>query len=211
MSLLRTTTETFNEDCTPVLATERLVLRAPRREDVKAVAILANDRRIAENTLMLPHPYTKADAEQWIAAANTRPGELSFVIEHDGAVIGACARNIRNGIEPTIGYWLGVPFWGQGFATEAARAVIDHAFETEEHRALQAMARVSNAASRRVIEKCGFQWTGVELHRYRAINSSAPCDKFRLERTIWASLKSWGASKRDTKATRDIEDDRAVA
>src|SRR5688572_12252702 len=122
MSLLETTSDTFREDCTPVLTTERLVLRAPRRGDVKAVATLANDRRIAENTLMLPHPYTKTDAEQWIAAANTRPGEVSFVIEHDGEVIGACARNIRNGIEPSLGYWLGVPFWGQGFATEVARA-----------------------------------------------------------------------------------------
>ena len=71
-------TETYREDCTPVLVTERLVLRAPRIEDAKAVAALANDRRIAENTLRIPHPYKYADAVQWIAAANTRPGEEHF-------------------------------------------------------------------------------------------------------------------------------------
>jgi RimJ/RimL family protein N-acetyltransferase len=208
MTLLESTSGIFREDCTPVLATERLVLRAPRREDVKAVAMLANDRRVAENTQQIPHPYRPADAEQWIAAANSRPGEATFLIELDGEVIGACGFDIRNGVEPEIGYWLGAPFWGQGYATEAVRALIDHAFETCEHTAVQAGARVSNSASRRVLEKCGFQWTGVALYRMRAINSSAPCDRFRLERRVWVSLKSWGA-----KAVRDKRDGgaRAVA
>jgi len=62
--------------------------------------------------------------------------------------------------------------------------------------ALQAGARVTNPASRRVLEKCGFQWTGVGLYRIRALKSSAPIDRFRLERSIWASLKSWGRSRR---------------
>jgi hypothetical protein len=51
---------------------------------------------------------------------------------------------------------------------------------------------VSNPASRRVLEKCGFQWTGVGLYRIRALRSSAPIDRFRLDRGLWASLKSWG-------------------
>ncbi|MGZ5836792.1 MAG: GNAT family N-acetyltransferase, partial [Xanthobacteraceae bacterium] len=50
-----------------------------------------------------------------------------------------------------------------------------------------------NPASQRVLEKCGFQWSGVGLYRFHAINSSAPCDRFRLERDIWESLKNWGA------------------
>jgi RimJ/RimL family protein N-acetyltransferase len=60
---------------------------------------------------------------------------------------------------------------------------------------LQAGARVSNPASRRVLEKCGFQWSGVALYRFHAINSSAPCDRFRLERGIWSSLKTWRPTK----------------
>ena len=76
------------------------------------------------------------------------------------------------------------------------RALIDHAFEDLELDALQAGARVTNPGSRRVLEKCGFQWTGVGLYRIRALKSSAPIDRFRLERSIWASLKSWGTSRR---------------
>jgi len=95
-----------------------------------------------------------------------------------------------------LGYWLGVAYWGRGFATEAARAVIDYVFGDLECEALQSGARVSNPASRRVLEKCGFQWTGVQLTRIRAIASSAPVDRFRLDRGLWASLKSWGGVTR---------------
>ena len=191
MTLLYDTSPTFREGCTPVLETERLVLRAPRFEDIKQVAKLANDRRVAENTLAIPHPYGVKDAEAWIAATNTRPGEETLLIEREGAVVGACAFDLRGGPEPEIGYWIGVPYWGQGYATEAAQALVDLAFETRGHLALQAGARVSNPKSRRVLEKCGFQWNGVVLRRFHAINSSAPTDRFRLERGIWSSLKAW--------------------
>jgi RimJ/RimL family protein N-acetyltransferase len=70
--------------------------------------------------------------------------------------------------------------------------VIDHAFGDLGYELLLGGARVSNPASRRVLEKCGFQWTGVGLYRIRAIKSSAPVDRFRLDRRLWASLKSWG-------------------
>ena len=76
------------------------------------------------------------------------------------------------------------------------RAVIDHVFTDLDCEAIQSAARVTNPASRRVLEKCGFQWTGAGLLRIRAIASSAPIDRFRLDRGLWASLKSWGASKR---------------
>jgi len=182
------------ERCIPILETERLVLRAPRLADGKAIARLVNDRRIAENTARIPHPYGVADAEQFLAAVNRQEGEATFAIVLKGELIGVC------GIEPReaaaeLGYWLGVPYWNRGYATEAVRAVIDHAFGDLEHDALQAGARVSNPASRRVLEKCGFQWTGVGLYRIRAIKSSAPLDRFRLDRGLWASLKAWGRVK----------------
>ncbi len=179
----------------PVLKTERLMLRAPRHEDVKAIVLLANDRRIAENMARIPHPYGIDDAEQFIAAVNKRDGEACFVITLDGTPLGACGVDLRED-GPEVGYWLGVPYWGRGFATEAVRAVIDHAFGDLEHETLQSGARVSNPAARRVLEKCGFQWTEVRLCRIRAINSAAPIDRFRLDRGLWASLKSWGRVKR---------------
>jgi RimJ/RimL family protein N-acetyltransferase len=182
------------DDVVPVLATERLVLRAPRRSDVKAIASFANDRRIAANTARIPHPYGIDDAEQFIAAVNKREGEACFVIMLECAPIGVCSVDLRED-GPEVGYWLGVPYWGRGFATEAVRALIDHAFGDLEHETLISGARVNNPASRRVLEKCGFQWTGVRLSRIRAINSAAPIDRFRLDRGLWASLKSWGAGE----------------
>jgi RimJ/RimL family protein N-acetyltransferase len=167
----------------PVLETKRLTLRAPRHEDVKAITVLANDRRIAENTTRIPHPYRLADAEEFVANVNLRDGETCFVLMLDGTLIGACGIDPRDeGAE--LGYWLGAGYWGHGFMTEAARAVIDYAFGDLRHETLQSGARVTNPASRRVLEKCAFQWTGVRLTRIRAIHSAAPVDRFRLDRGL---------------------------
>jgi RimJ/RimL family protein N-acetyltransferase len=179
----------------PVLATERLTLRAPRREDVKAIAVLANDRRIAENTARIPHPYGAATAEEFVASVNNRDDEACFVLMLDGTLIGVCGIDCRDDAVE-LGYWLGVGYWGRGLMTEAARAVIDYAFGDLRHETLQSGARVSNPASRRVLEKCAFQWTGVRLTRIRALRSAAPVDRFRLDRGLWLSLKAWGKVRR---------------
>jgi len=185
----------FREASIPVLETKRLTLRAARLEDAKAVAALANDRRIAENTARIPHPYKEADAEKFIGGIN-KDGEAAFLITlRDKTVIGACGIMFHYDETPELGYWLGVPFWGRGYATEAARALIDYAFDALGYEVLSSGARVSNPASRRVLEKCGFQWTGVQLCRIRAINSAAPIDRFRLDRGLWASLKAWGQAR----------------
>jgi RimJ/RimL family protein N-acetyltransferase len=172
-------------------------LRAPRLGDAKIVATLANDRRIAENTARIPHPYRRADAEDFIAEANQSASETVFVIAlRNGGIIGACGLTTAAGQSPETGYWLGAKFWGKGYATEAVRALIDHAFTNLDHQALQSSVRVTNPGSRRVLEKCGFQWNGVGLCRIRALGSSVPVDRFRLERGIWTALKSWGPVKR---------------
>ena len=106
--------ETFHEASIPVLETKRLALRAPRLADAKAVAALANDRRIAENTARIPHPYKTADAEDFIAGANKADGEAVFLITlRDETVIGACGVVLQKlmGQEraPELGYWLACP------------------------------------------------------------------------------------------------------
>ena len=196
MTLQEIPSGAFRERCIPVLETERLVLRAPQLEDAKAIAALANDRRVAENTARIPHPYRVPDAESWIvASAADLEGETLLITLANGTVIGGCGFDMRDGAAE-IGYWLGTRYWGKGYATEAVRALIDHAFTNTDHMALQSSVRVTNPASRRVLEKCGFQWTGVGLYRIRAINSSAPIDRFRLERRIWSALKGWGNMKK---------------
>lgn len=188
--------ETAQETSLKELQTARLILRPPQLQDAKAIAALANDIRIAQNTLRLPHPYTVADAEKFIASMDKGEGEAAFIVTlRSGALIGIAGIARLNGNAPELGYWLGVPFWGHGYATEAARAVIDHAFTEIGCEQLQSGARISNPASRRVLEKCGFQWCGVGLYRIRSIASSAPIDRFRLDRGIWRSLKSWGKAK----------------
>jgi RimJ/RimL family protein N-acetyltransferase len=179
----------------PVLKTARLYLRAPVCTDVANMVALAGDRRVAENTARIPHPYAAADALGLLATANQTGGETVFAIELDGALIGMCGLDPRPG-GAELGYWLGVPFWRQGYATEAARALIDYGFGELGYEVLHSGARVSNPASRRVLEKCGFQWTGVQLSRIRAIHSAAPIDRFRLDRGLWASLKAWGQVRR---------------
>jgi len=136
--------ESLRKRRTLCIRTERLVLRAPRFEDAKTIATLVNDRRIAENTLRIPYPYGIADAQAFAASANANSGETVFLItKRDATVLGACGVAERPAAPPEIGYWLAVPFWGRGFVTEAARAMIDYAFDHLGYEALHAGARAT--------------------------------------------------------------------
>jgi len=187
---------TLREASPCVLETERLLLRRPTLADVKAITHLANDRRIAVNTRRLPHPYLQDHAVDFVRGIANQQRETVFLIERDYAPIGMVGIDWHQPERPELGYWLGVEYWGQGFATEAARAAIDFTFEEFDIEVMKSGARVANPASRNVLEKCGFQWSGVELHRFEALGSSTPVDCFRLTRGVWASLKSWGNSTR---------------
>ena len=188
-------TPTLREASPCVLETDRLTLRRPTLADVKAIAGLANDRRIAVNTRRLPHPYFQEHAIAFVRAiADNR--KTVFLIENNFAPLGMVGVDWRAPDAPELGYWLGVDHWGQGFATEAARAAIDFTFEEFEVEHLVSGARVTNPSSRNILEKCGFQWSGVELHRFEALGSSTPVDRFRLSRSVWSSLKSWSNSTR---------------
>jgi RimJ/RimL family protein N-acetyltransferase len=189
-------TPRLREASSCVLETERLMLRRPTLADVKAIAALANDRRIAENTRRLPHPYSQDHAIAFVRAMADDKRETAFLIEYNFAPIGVVGVDWCAPDAPELGYWLGVEHWVQGFGTEAARAVIDFTFEQFDAEQLLSGARVANPASRNILEKCGFQWSGVELHRFEALGSSTPVDRFRLSRSVWSSLKSWGSSTR---------------
>ena len=137
-------TPTWREARACVLETERLSLRRPTLADVKAIAHLANDRRIAENTRRLPHPYSQEHAVAFVRAIAGDAGETVFLIEYNFSPIGMVGIDWREEDAPELGYWLGVGHWGQGFGTEAARAVIDYFFEEFDHNLLFSGARVAN-------------------------------------------------------------------
>lgn len=188
-------TSGLRDSRTVVLETERLVLRQPTLADVKAIARVVGDKRVAVNLRRVPHPYTLDDATDFVTTT-AGASDVVFLIERERAVVGLVGVSWKKEDAPELGYCLAAEHWGKGYATEAARAVIDYTFETFAIERLLAGARVVNPASRHVLEKCGFQWTGVELHRFRALGSSTPVDRFRLERGVWASLKSWGRAAR---------------
>jgi RimJ/RimL family protein N-acetyltransferase len=183
-----------------VLETKRLVLRAPRLADLDAIVALANNKKIAEMTASIPHPYREEHAHEWLANIAGAPKGLTLgVFDKDAdAFMGAAGyRFVECGAgetAPEIGYWIGEPYWNRGYATEAVRAVIDHAFTEGELSALAGGCRVTNTASRRVLEKCGFQWTGAGLCRVRALGASVPIDRFRLDQSTWKALRAWGAT-----------------
>ncbi|PST17660.1 GNAT family N-acetyltransferase [Rhizobium sp. JAB6] len=191
--------ERLRTDC-PVLLSERLVLRAPHEEDIDALAHLANNANVATMVSRMPHPYTTADAADFVR--RTKLGEIGKCVyaitkADNGAFLGCC------GVEPTgdpntveIGYWLGEPYWNQGYTTEAAHALIDMVFRTRENVAqIDARCRVTNVASRRVVQKCGFQFQGSGLAASLALGSTVPVEWYRLDRKTWISLRSWGGMR----------------
>ena len=188
-------TPTLRESRAVVLETERLVLRQPTLADVKAIAAVVADKRVSINLRRVPHPYTVDDATTFVTTIASTIDTV-FLIERERTVIGLVGISWEDENAPELGYCLGVDHWGKGYATEAARAVIDYAFEEFAIERLISGARVLNPASRHVLEKCGFQWTGVELHRFLALGSSTPVDCFKLDRAVWASIKSWRNSMR---------------
>jgi RimJ/RimL family protein N-acetyltransferase len=179
-----------------VLETPRLVLRRPTRDDADALALLADDPGIAENLSTLPHPYGRDDALAFIDGTDVGPHRLTLAIyrRDDGAFLGTIGLMPRDGERSVIGYWLGRPHWGRGLATEAVQAVVDFAFEVIGSDAVAATARVTNGASRRVLEKCGFQYAGQGMGPSLYHRGMVPIDRFRLERSIWWSLRNWSRS-----------------
>jgi RimJ/RimL family protein N-acetyltransferase len=186
-------------DC-PVLVTERLVLRPPHEEDVAELAALANNRRIAEMLARMPHPYGEAEARAFIAMS-AKPAQAGRVyaitIADTGAFVG-CAALTPAGRELELGYWIGEPFWGRGYATEAAHALVDLAFRATTIEALHVSCRVINPASRRVIHKCGFQYAGQGMLNSIAAGQ-APVERYRLDRKTWISLRTWSGPPGQTR------------
>jgi len=163
------------------IRTGRLLLRPCLPADMPVMKSLSADQAVAENLC---------------AAVALAGGAFAIIRRSDGAIIG-CAGYGPAGERPeTIeaGLWIGALWWGQGYGTEAAQALIDRAFADEEVTALWCSNRVTNARARRVIEKCGFQFRGSGMVRSPAAFGAFPVERFVLDRRNWASLKAWGAA-----------------
>jgi len=145
----------------PTLESNRLILRPFELTDAKEVQRLAGDRSIADTTLEIPHPYEDGMAEQWISThqAKFEAGEMAhfaIIFRETNGLIGAIGLTIVPRFERAEpGYWIGKPYWGNGYCTEAARAVLEYGFTTLKLNRIHAHHFKRNPASGRVLQKLG--------------------------------------------------------
>lgn len=143
-----------------LLRLERLTVRSWRPGDAAHLAPLANNRAIWRNLRdRFPHPYSVADADAFIATCLAREPETNFAITLDDAAIGSIGLIPGEDIyrkSAEFGYWLGEPYWGRGYATEAIRGVSDWALAQFDLARLYALVFTWNTASARALEKAGF-------------------------------------------------------
>ena len=150
------------------MRSRRLALRPLRTEDAEhLVALLKNDRDAVLQMSHMPWPCTPAAAREWIAL-RTQPEATTFAIERtdDEVFVGTIGfGGLRE--MPTVGYWIGRPYWDHGYATEALQLVIAHVRGLGA-KGLQAETFPDNPASARVLAKCGFRYRGVGRRNYPA-------------------------------------------
>ena len=152
----------------PTIETPRLTLRPFRPGDAPEVQHLAGAAEVAESTLSIPHPYPPGAAEAWIA---TQPAKWDDGSVATFAVVARDTRSLVGAIGlilapqhacAEVGYWIGVPYWNRGFATEAGRALFDYAFGPLALHRIEGRHFTRNAPSGRVMQKLGMQFECVQ-------------------------------------------------
>ena len=144
------------QDAPKVLVTKRLTLRPPLPFDADSVADALTNPNVARMLSKVPHPYSLSEAEKWVEAASKAP--CTFTI-HREQLIGVVA--VNDGPEaPQLGYWLAEPWWGKGYMSEAARAVLAQAFRVFGSDIIGSYAIADNEASLRIMDKLGFVAVG---------------------------------------------------
>lgn len=179
------------------IETRRLWLRWPQPADAETIARAAGKPEIAEMTARIPVGMGLDEAAHFVATAragNTEGAQLTLAITLKGRpedAIGIIAVHGGPRAWPAFGYWLAQSHWGRGLATEAAQAMVDVFFAVAPLNVLHASVLPYNAASRRVLKKCGFALTGNGLEEAPARGGPRAVDFFRLDRSTWAALKGW--------------------
>jgi ribosomal-protein-alanine N-acetyltransferase len=147
----------------PTLHTDRLLLRPNILADAPELARLAGEREVAATTLRIPHPYSVADAEAFITGwqdADERVG-FAIVLRKDSVLIGGAGLRLEKAHHHAeLGYWIGTPYWGNGYATESARAVLRYGFEVLNLHRIHASHFANNPASGNVLRKLGMKYEG---------------------------------------------------
>ncbi|MBN1299862.1 MAG: GNAT family N-acetyltransferase [Melioribacteraceae bacterium] len=147
----------------PTLPSERLILRPFTVEDAVDVKRLAGDRKISDTTLMIPHPYSDGLAEEWIKSNKVLFSDMVEIIfavteKLSGELIGSIGLRVNKDFNNAdVGYWIGVPYWSKGYATEALHEIIKYGFEQLKLHRIHAHHMISNPASGKVMLKNGMK------------------------------------------------------
>lgn len=149
----------------PTLATERLRLRAYRLDDAARIQKLAGERDVAEMTRTIPHPYPDGAAEQWIGlqAQTWQQGSavtFAVTLRNKDETIGAVELFNRDQHEAEIGYWIGLPYQGEGYCTEAVEALIGFGISDLGITRFYASHLKRNPASGAVLRNAGLRKSG---------------------------------------------------
>lgn len=146
----------------PTLHTARLLLRPFTRDDIPALMPLIGSREVAATTRRIPHPYTLADAESFIETSQQSDViNLAIVRQEDTCFLGGgILRPDHDHQHAELGYWIGVPYWGKGYATEAARALLQYGFEVLQLHRIYASHGRNNPVSGKVLQKIGMKHEG---------------------------------------------------
>jgi ribosomal-protein-alanine N-acetyltransferase len=171
------------------IGTKRLKLRRLRISDAPRMAQFLDDPGVGRNLAMTPLPYLPSAAEGWIMITQARaPLGRDFVFGVDlpgEGLIGCIGAHRRDGESFEVGYWFGRPYWGQGFATEAARAFVAEAGKLG---ALEAGHFADNPASGRVLSKVGFAYTGETKPMFSlGRGESVACKRMRYAQRVQAA------------------------
>ena len=180
----------------PIIETKRLLLRPFALADASTVQRLAGDHAIADTTLNLPHPYADGMAENWIsghaeAFAKGVGLTLAIVMRTSRKLIGTISlMGIAKGHQGEMGYWIGKPYWNQGFCTEAGDALLRYAFMDLGLIRVHASHFSRNPASGRIMRKLGMQHEGIRRKHIKKWDKYEDLELYGILKEDWTATHS---------------------
>ena len=180
----------------PILETGRLLLRPFQLSDASDVQRLAGNWAIADTTLNVPHPYEDGMAEAWISTHQPSfdAGELAafaITLKANSELVGAVGLQVAQSFDrANMGYWIGEPFWGLGYCTEAARSIVKYGFTELKLQRLHAQHLARNPASGRVLQKIGMSKEGTARQHTKKWGKFEDLVLYGLLRSEWEGRES---------------------
>jgi len=171
----------------PTLETARLRLRPYTDADIAELLPLIGAREVAATTLRIPHPYTERDALDFFALLQgTRKMWLAITLRSDGRQIGGIGLTVDEKHQHAeLGYWLGLPYWGQGYATEAAQEMLRYGFEDLHLHRIFASHFKHNPASGRILVKLGMRHEGCQREHLRKWDEFVDSELYGMLQREW--------------------------